>query len=141
MNKVILIGYLGRDPESRYTANGTAVSNFSIASTERFTDKNGTKQEKTEWHKLVAWGRTAEIVGEYLKKGSRVALEGKLQTSEWEDKAGAKRYTTEVVVSHLEMLGENQGQAAATRTASRPKQSRKNDLSEYYTEGADDIAF
>jgi single-strand DNA-binding protein len=136
MNKVILIGYLGRDPETRFTPNGAAVANFSIATTERYVDKSGKRQEKTEWHKIVCWNRTAEIVGEYLKKGSRVALEGKLQTSEWEDKAGAKRYTTEVVVSHLEMLGEKQGQ-----TASRPKQARKDDLSEYYTEGADDIAF
>jgi single-strand DNA-binding protein len=82
MNKVILIGNLGRDPEIRYTANGTAVANFSIATTERYV-KDGEKQDKTEWHSLVAWNRTAEIVGEYLHKGSKIAIEGKLQTRAW----------------------------------------------------------
>ena len=95
INKVILIGRLGRDPEIRYTPNGDAVANFSIATSENWKDKNtGEKKEKTEWHRLVAFRRRAEIIGEYLTKGSLIYIEGKLQTREWDDKEGVKRYTT-----------------------------------------------
>ena len=104
VNKVILIGNLGRDPEIKFTTSGDAVVNFSIATTERWT-KDGQKNEKTEWHRIVAWRRLAEICGEYLKKGSQVYIEGKLQTRSWEDKDGNKRYTTEIVANNLQMLG------------------------------------
>jgi single-strand DNA-binding protein len=105
VNKVILIGRLGRDPEVRYTPSGKAVANFSIATSEQWTNKEGTKTEQTEWHRIVAWGRTGEICGEYLKKGSLVYIEGKLQTRSWEDREGVKKYTTEVVAQVMQMLG------------------------------------
>lgn len=104
LNKVMLIGNLGRDPEVKYTPSGTAVANFSIATTETWT-KDGEKQSKTEWHKIVAWQRLAEICGEYLHKGSQVYVEGKLQTRDWEDKEGNKKYTTEIVINQMQMLG------------------------------------
>ena len=106
VNKVILVGNLGSDPDTRYTPSGVAVANFSIATTETWKDKNtGEKQEKTEWHRIVAWRRLGEICGEYLKKGSQVYIEGSLQTRAWEDKDGIKRYTTEVVAYKMQMLG------------------------------------
>ena len=105
INKVILVGNLGRDPEMRYTPNGMAVANFSIATTERWKDKaSGEKQEKTEWHRIVAWGRLGEVCGEYLSKGRQVYIEGKLQTRQWE-KDGVTRYTTEIVANEMKMLG------------------------------------
>lgn len=104
VNKVILIGYLGRDPELRHTTSGQDVCNFSIATTEKWKDKQGVKQEKTEWHNIVVWGRTAENCAEYLNKGSLVYLEGKLQTSNYE-KDGAMHYKTEVVVERVQFLG------------------------------------
>ena len=106
INKVILIGNLGRDPEVRYTPNGVAIANFSIATSEEWKDKDtGEKQERTEWHRIVAWRRLGEICGEYLHKGSQVYIEGRLQTREWEDRDGNKRYTTEVVAQNMQMLG------------------------------------
>jgi single-strand DNA-binding protein len=105
VNKVILIGRLGRDPEVRYTPSGKAVANFSIATSEQWTNKEGTKTEQTEWHRIVAWGRTGEICGEYLKKGSLVYVEGRLQTRSWEDREGVKKFTTEVVAQVMQMLG------------------------------------
>jgi single-strand DNA-binding protein len=106
INKVILIGNLGRDPEVRYTPSGVAVANFPLATSEEWKDKNtGEKQEKTEWHKIVAWRRLGEICGEYLHKGSQIYIEGKLQTRAWEDRDGNKRYTTEVVAQTMQMLG------------------------------------
>lgn len=110
MNKVILLGNLGQDPDLRYTATGTAVANFSLATNESYKDKDGNKVDKVEWHRIVAWGRTAEIAGEYLQKGSKVLVEGKLQTRSWDDKEGVKRYTTEVVVQRLEMIGKSSGE-------------------------------
>ena len=110
VNKVILIGRLGADPDVRYTPGGQAVANFNIATDEGYTDKNGQKQDKTEWHRIVAWGRTAELAGQYLKKGREVYIEGKLETREWQDKEGAKRYTTEVKVQALQFLGGRQEQ-------------------------------
>lgn len=104
VNKVILLGALGRDPEVRYMPNGEAVANFSIATTENWKDKNGQKQEKTEWHNIVTYGKLAEIAGKYLKKGSSVYIEGRLQTRKWE-KDGVTRYTTEVIMDKLQMLG------------------------------------
>jgi single-strand DNA-binding protein len=104
VNKVILVGNLGRDPEVRYMPNGEAVANFSIATTENWKDKSGVKQEKTEWHNIVMYRRLAEIAGEYLKKGRPVYIEGRLQTRKWE-KDGVTRYTTEIIGDQMQMLG------------------------------------
>ena len=105
VNKVILVGNLGKDPEVRYTPSGVAVANFSIATTEQWKGKDGEKQERTEWHRIVAWQRLGEVCGEYLHKGSQVYIEGKLQTKAWEDRDGNKRYTTEVIANTMQMLG------------------------------------
>ncbi len=104
VNKVILIGNAGADPELRYTPGGSAVSNFSIATNESWTNSSGERQERTEWHRIVVWGRLAEICNQYLRKGSKVYIEGKLQTSSWEGQDGVKRYTTEVVARDMQML-------------------------------------
>lgn len=107
VNKVILLGRLGRDPEKRYTQNGTAVTNFSMATSEVYNDKTtGQKNEKTEWHNVVIWGKLAETAAEYLKKGRQVYVEGKLQTRTWEDKNQVKRYTTEIVCNSLQFIGD-----------------------------------
>jgi single-strand DNA-binding protein len=105
VNKVILIGNLGRDPELRYTQGGQAVANFTLATNERFSTKDGDKQERTEWHRIVAWGRTGELCAQYLSKGRSVYIEGRLQTREWEDKEGQKRRTTEIVANTVQFLG------------------------------------
>ena len=112
VNKVILVGNLGRDPEVRYMPNGDAVANYSIATTETWKDKNGMRQEKTEWHNIVMYRRLAEIAGEYLKKGSSVYIEGRLQTRKWQDKQGNDRYTTEIIADQLQMLGGRNSNAA-----------------------------
>jgi len=108
MQKVIIIGRLGADPEVKYLQDGTAVANFTVATSERWKSKTGEKQERTEWHKLVVFGRLAEVCSEYLKKGSLAYFEGKLQTRSWEDKDGIKRYVTEVRVNEMEMLSSRQ---------------------------------
>ena len=105
VNKVILVGNLGKDPEIRYMPNGEAVANFSIATTDSWKDKQGQKQEKTEWHNIVMYRRLAEIAGEYLKKGRPVYVEGRLQTRKWQTKEGQDRYTTEIVADQMQMLG------------------------------------
>ena len=106
INKVILVGNLGKDPEVRYTANGAAIANITIATSESWRDKtSGEKQEKTEWHRVVFFSRLAEIVGEYLRKGSQVYVEGRLQTRKWQDQSGQDRYTTEIVANEMQMLG------------------------------------
>ena len=114
VNKVIIIGNLGNDPEVRYSANGSAIANISVATSESWTDKNsGDKQEKTEWHRIVMFNRLGEIAGEYLRKGSKVYIEGKLQTRKWQDQSGQDRYTTEIVANTMQMLdgrGDNAGQ-------------------------------
>lgn len=109
VNRVTLIGNLGKDPEVRFTKTGTAVASFSIATTEKWTNKEGNKEEKTEWHRIVAWGKLGEICGEYLNKGKQVYIEGKLQTRQWDDKEGVKHYTTEIVASQMVMLGHADG--------------------------------
>jgi len=109
VNKVILIGNLGRDPETRYMPDGGAITNISIATTDTWKDKAGEKQEKTEWHRVAFFGRLAEIAGEYLKKGSQVYVEGRLQTRKWQDKDGNDKYTTEIVADRMQMLGSRQG--------------------------------
>jgi single-strand DNA-binding protein len=105
VNKVILIGRLGKDPETRYMPNGEAVTNVTLATSENWKDKSGVKQEKTEWHNLTFYRRLAEVAGEYLKKGSMIYVEGKLQTRKWQDKEGKDRYTTEILVNEMTMLG------------------------------------
>jgi len=109
VNKVILIGNLGRDPEVRYMPSGDAVANITIATTETWKDKGGEKQEQTEWHRVAMFGKTAEIAGEYLKKGSQVYIEGRLQTRKWTDKEGQERYTTEIRADRMQMLGSRSG--------------------------------
>lgn len=106
INKVILIGRLGRDPELRYTPGGKAVANFTMATSETWKDADGEKQENTEWHRIVLWGKTAELAAKFLAKGSQVYIEGKLQTREWTDKEGAQRYTTEIIANHMTFLSE-----------------------------------
>jgi len=114
VNKVILVGNLGRDPETRYNPEGGAITNISVATTETWKDKaSGEKQERTEWHRIVFFGRLAEIAGEYLKKGSQVYVEGSLRTRKWQDKEGQERYTTEIVADRMQMLGSRQGSGDA----------------------------
>ena len=105
VNKVILVGNLGSDPQIRYTPQGTAVANFSVATTEKFTNKNGERESRTEWHRIVAWSKLAEICSEYLKKGKQVYIEGRIQTRQWDDKEGKKRSTTEIIANNMVMLG------------------------------------
>lgn len=124
VNKVILVGNLGADPELRYTASGIAVVNFRIATNERWNDKNGQAQEKTEWHNIVAWNKLAEICGKYLKKGRSVYVEGRLQTRSWEDQTGNKRYTTEVVANVMQMLGGRGGEGQDSDWSSRPTEEQ-----------------
>jgi single-strand DNA-binding protein len=124
VNKVILVGNLGKDPEVKYTPSGTPVAKFSLATNERYKDKAGEWQDRTEWHNIVAWQRLAEIVGEYVKKGSKVYIEGRIQTSSWEDKqSGEKKYRTEIIAQDLVLLGGRgegggDGESRATRGAS-----------------------
>ncbi len=119
VNKVILIGNLGKDPEVKYTPQGTPVAKFSLATNERFKDKEGQWQDRTEWHNITAWARTAEIVGEYLKKGSKVYIEGRLQTHSWDDKqTNQKKYMTEIIVNDLVLLsGRGEGGESARGAA------------------------
>ena len=105
VNKVILVGNLGANPEMRFTQGGQAVANLRIATTERWNDRSGQKQESTEWHRVVVFGKTAEIVGQYLTKGRQVYIEGRIQTRQWQDQQGQKRYTTEIVAQRVQMLG------------------------------------
>src|SRR5438105_11669372 len=114
VNKVILVGHLGRDPEVRYTPNGQAVANFTVATNDSWTDKAGQKQDRTEWHRVVVWAKLAELCGEYLSKGRQVYIEGRLQTREWTNKEGVKQYTTEIVANQVLFLqGGERGQRGA----------------------------
>ncbi|MEC7275578.1 MAG: single-stranded DNA-binding protein [Bdellovibrionota bacterium] len=118
INKVMLIGRLGQDPELKYTPSGSAVCNFSLATSESWTDKSGQKQEKTEWHRVVVWGKLAELCNQYLAKGRQAFVEGSLQTRQWEDKQGQKRYTTEINARNIQFLGGN-----ATAGQGQPRQA------------------
>ena len=109
LNKVMIIGNLGRDPEMRFTANGDAVANFSVAATRRYTTRDGEQREQTEWFRVVCWRRLAEIAGQYLQKGRQVYIEGRLETRQWEDRDGNTRYTTEVIANEMVMLGSRSG--------------------------------
>ncbi len=119
VNKVILVGNLGRDPEVRYLPDGGAVANVSVATTDTWKDKSGEKQERTEWHRVSFFGKLAEIAGEYLKKGSQIYVEGRLQTRKWQDKEGQERFTTEIVADRMQMLGSRGG--GAESMAREPK--------------------
>jgi single-strand DNA-binding protein len=139
LNKVMLIGYIGKDPELRYIQSGTAVCTFSLAASETYKDRDGNQKEKTEWFNVVVWGKLAEIVGEYQKKGSRVYVEGKLQTRTYDDKEGIKRYITEVVMLDMVMLDSGnraqRTQASAQEPATEPATAPATDS------GDDDLPF
>ena len=134
INKVILVGNLGKDPEIRYSASGAAIANITIATSDSWKDKQtGEKQERTEWHRVVFFNRLAEVVGEYLKKGSQVYVEGRLQTRKWQDKEGQDRYTTEIVASEMQMLGgrgapagDGQGSHGSSPAPSQPSAPQGN---------------
>jgi single-strand DNA-binding protein len=151
VNKAILVGRLGKDPETRYMTNGEAVTNVSLATSDNYKDKNGEKQERTEWHNLVFYRRLAEIAGEYLKKGAQIYVEGRIQTRKWQDKEGKDRYTTEIVVNEMQMLGsksaggsfevvENQSQAPA-RSAQAAKPAAAPAAKGNFDNFDDDIPF
>ncbi|HTM57487.1 MAG TPA: single-stranded DNA-binding protein [Candidatus Udaeobacter sp.] len=120
VNKVILIGNLGANPEMRFTQGGQAVANLRLATTEKWTDKSGQKQEATEWHRVVVWGKQAEIVGQYLTKGRQVFIEGSIRTRQWQDQQGQKRFTTEIVARNVQMLGSRTERAGDDVAATVP---------------------
>jgi single-strand DNA-binding protein len=153
VNKVILVGNLGRDPETRYSPDGGAICNISVATTDTWKDKtSGEKQERTEWHRVVFFNRLAEIAGEYLKKGSQVYIEGALRTRKWQDKEGQERYTTEIVADKMQMLGSRSGmgdassrerdtrEPAAESKAAEPKAAAKKPAGKF-DDMEDDIPF
>ncbi len=121
LNKVILLGHLGRDPELRYTASGKAVATFTLATSFQWRDQDGNEQDKTEWHRIVAWGRLGEICGEYLSKGKQVFIEGRIQTREWEDQDGNKRTSVEIIANDLIMLGGGGGQSQSRPAQEQPR--------------------
>jgi single-strand DNA-binding protein len=128
VNKVILIGNLGRDPELRYTQGGQAVANFSVATTEKYSSRDGTPQERTEWHRIVVWGKQAENCAQYLSKGRTVYVEGRLQTREWEDREGNKRNTTEINAQRVQFLGgprEGSGAGGTRSSSSSPQEPQE----------------
>ena len=141
VNKVILIGNLGSDPEVRYTPSGVPVANFSLATTETWTDKSGERQERTEWHRLVLWRKLAEIAGQYLKKGGKLYVEGKLQTRSWDDQSGQKRYSTEVVVNDMQMLDSRGESAGASSGAPADPGPGSENMPAQYEEEGDDLPF
>lgn len=145
LNKAMIIGRLGADPEVRYTQSNTAVATMNVATSERYKDKNGELQENTEWHRVVAWSRLAEICQEYLKKGSLVYFEGPIQTREWEDKDGQKRYTTEIKALNMQML-DSRGSGGSQGNTSSGKQSSKSaastvDIDDSFDDMDDDLPF
>ena len=128
VNKAVILGNVGNDPELRYMSNGKAVANFTVATSEQWKDQQGQKQERTEWHRMVAYDKLAEIIGQYVKKGSKLYLEGKLQTREWQDQQGQKKYTTEIIVNEMQMLdGKPQGgqQAQGQQQAPQGQQQQR----------------
>jgi len=143
VNKVILVGNLGRDPEVRRMPSGDAMVNLSIATTDTWKDKGGERQEKTEWHRVVMFGRVAEVAGEYLKKGSQAYFEGRLQTRKWTDKEGQDKYTTEVVADRMQMLGSRSGSGGGGggESQSSVKSSGSSEFSGGLEDLEDDIPF
>ena len=144
VNRVILVGRLGKDPEIRSTPSGTTVAKFTIATDERYTDKAGEKQERTEWHNIVAWSKLAEICGQYLKKGKLVFIEGSLRTDSWDDKeTGPKKYRTEIVAQNMQMLdkrGDDEGGSGGSYAGSRSKPSSQASPSSDFVED-DEVPF
>jgi single-strand DNA-binding protein len=136
VNKVILVGTLGRDPELRYMPSGDALASFSIATNDTWKDKSGQKQERTEWHRISLFGKQAEIAGQYLKKGSSVYLEGRLQTRKWSDKEGVERQTTEIVADRMQMLGSRPSETSASAVPQSESYGQDQSFSE-----SDDIPF
>lgn len=133
VNKVILIGNLGQDPEIRYMPNGKAVANLSIATSESWNDQQGQKQEKTEWHRITAYDKLAEIIGEYVKKGSKIYVEGKLQTRKWQDQQGQDRYTTEVIINQMQMLdGKRDGGNGGQQQQQQQQQAQRQPQQQQY---------
>ena len=143
VNKVILVGNLGRDPEVRRMPSGDAMVNLSVATTDTWKDKGGERQEKTEWHRVVMFGRVAEVAGEYLKKGSQAYFEGRLQTRKWTDKEGQDKYTTEVVADRMQMLGSRSGSGGGGggESQSAVKSSGSSEFSGGLDDLEDDIPF
>jgi single-strand DNA-binding protein len=142
VNKVILIGNLGGDPEKRFTGSGAAVTTFNIATTDRWNDKQGQKQERTEWHRIVVWGQQADNCAQYLSKGRPVYIEGRLQTRQWDDKSGNKRYTTEVVAQRVQFLGSPQGAQSKANTDSAETPSTPSDFNPGFpSDDSDDVPF
>lgn len=141
VNKAILIGRLGQDPDTRYMPDGTAVTTVSLATTEKWKDKNGEKQERTEWHRVKFYRKLAEIAGEYLKKGHLLYVEGRLHTQKWTDKNGVDRYTTEIVASEMKMLGSKQGQADTAAPGSQPSQPAPDTGPTGFDDMQDDVPF
>lgn len=139
VNKVILIGNLGKDPETRYMSNGEAVTNITMATTDTWKDKNGDKQEKTEWHRVTFYKKLAEISGEYLKKGMSVYVEGRLETKKWTDKNGIERYTTDIVANEMKMLGSKK--TDASQEQSNDSWKNQNNDSSGFSDMEDDIPF
>lgn len=128
VNKVILLGRLGQDPEMKYTPSGAAVCNFSMATSESWSDKNsGQKQERTEWHRVVVWGKLAELCNQYLSKGRQAFVEGRLQTRSWDDKSGQKRYTTEINATTVQFIGGQAGAGASDYSGMNQSQPQSND--------------
>lgn len=141
VNKVILVGNLGRDAELKYTPSGSAVATLSLATTEKWNDKSGQSQEKTEWHRVVLWGKTAESLTEYLTKGKQIYIEGKLQARRWDDKDGNKRYTTEVRADRVVLLGGTARDAAREPDEERQRLSRQSSQTDQVIDEDDDIPF
>lgn len=141
LNKVILIGNLGSDPETRNTASGQSVCNFNIATSRRWTSKEGQAQEETEWHRIVVWGRQAENCKEFLSKGRQVCIEGRLQTRQWEDKSGNKRYTTEVVAQNVQFLSSGRGGQAPSISEDATPPDAPPPFGDASSGGDDDIPF
>jgi single-strand DNA-binding protein len=142
VNKVILIGNVGKDPAVRYSSSGTPVAKFSLATSERFKDRNGEWQERTEWHSIVAWQRLAEIAGEYVAKGSKVYVEGKLQTSSWEDRqSGERKYRTEIVARELLLLGPRDHNGGDRQDPTHNENERQTSHADSGEIVADDIPF
>ena len=140
VNKAILIGHLGADPEVRYTPNGDPVATFNMATSENRRDKEGNQQEQTEWHRIVTFGKLAEICGQYLKKGKLVYIEGRIQTRNWEDKEGVKRYTTEIVASNMTMLGKR-GEDESSGGGAPPQERQERNTGGKNLEDDDDLPF
>ncbi len=143
LNKAMIIGRLGADPEVRYTQSNTAVATLSVATTERYKDRNGEQQESTEWHRIVAWGRLAEICQEYLKKGSLAYFEGPIQTRQWEDKDGQKRYTTEIKALNMQMLDSRSDSMGGGTPPSKPGKNApaSAEIDDSFDDMDDDLPF